>query len=152
MPLAGAEGPLCPAGGAFRDEAAWRQQGQGTGGERIGPPIGSIVGWAMSSIFRHLQRSSPTPGDDAKEDARLTSNSRQAAENDAREKASERAARSQAAENEARRQASDAEGRTQAAENEARRRTSDAEARDQEAENEARHLPGDTESRQGFPA
>jgi hypothetical protein len=106
----------------------------------------------MSNIFRHLRRSSPIPGGNSEDGARLARESRRTAENDARGQASERTARSQAAENEARRQASDAKARTQAAENEARRQVSVAEAHRQGAENEARHLSAEADRDDGRPA
>jgi|SRR5271167_1275602 len=106
----------------------------------------------MSSIWRRLRRSSPTPGDTTEDGARLVRESRRTAENDARGRASERTALSQAAENEARRQASDARARTQAAENEVRRQASDAEAHRQGVENEARHLSAEADHDGGRPA
>ena len=106
----------------------------------------------MSSIFRHLRRSSPTSGDSPEEGARLVRESSRAAENAARGQASERAGRNQAAENEARRQASDAKARTQVAENEARREASDVEAHRQGAENEARHVSAEADRDGGRPA
>jgi hypothetical protein len=79
----------------------------------------------MSSIFRRLRRSSPIPGENARESDRLARESHRTAENDARGHAAELKARDQAAENETRRQASDAEARRQGAENEARRLSED---------------------------